>query len=122
LRAEPDQDLLGKRLASEIALASVIEKALLLQRTILAGRKEPNIAANSLAQNSISAESTHLQEEIDSLKSELELRRMLASNSPLSIIQRETGRADASRRVIQSDPERNRLQGAESPAALRRLP
>lgn len=122
LRAEPDQDLLGKRLSSEIALVSVIEKALLLQRTILAGRKEPNIAANSLAQNSISAESTHLQEEIDSLKSELELRRMLASNSPLSIIQRETGRADASRRIIQNDAERNRLQEAESPAALRRLP
>jgi integrating conjugative element protein (TIGR03755 family) len=33
LRDEPDQDLLGKRLASEAALSSVLEKALLLQRT-----------------------------------------------------------------------------------------
>ncbi|NUP86547.1 MAG: integrating conjugative element protein, partial [Burkholderiaceae bacterium] len=50
LRDEPDQDLLARRLASEVALASVLEKALLLQRTLLTGRKEPNVAANELAQ------------------------------------------------------------------------
>src|SRR5690606_35692306 len=50
LRDEPDQDILARRLASEIALASVLEKALLLQRTLLTGRKEPNVAANELAQ------------------------------------------------------------------------
>ncbi|MCO2105902.1 integrating conjugative element protein, partial [Pseudomonas aeruginosa] len=33
LRDEPDQHLLSQRLASEVALASVLEKALLLQRT-----------------------------------------------------------------------------------------
>ena len=35
LRDEPDQDLLARRLASEVALSSVLEKALLLQRTLL---------------------------------------------------------------------------------------
>src|SRR5690606_24949624 len=35
LRDEPDQDILARRLASEVALASVLEKALLLQRTLL---------------------------------------------------------------------------------------
>ncbi|MFX6036041.1 integrating conjugative element protein, partial [Acinetobacter baumannii] len=49
LRDEPDQDLLARRLASEVALSSVLEKALLLQRTLLTGKKEPNVAANELA-------------------------------------------------------------------------
>ncbi|MFU7548250.1 integrating conjugative element protein, partial [Pseudomonas paraeruginosa] len=44
LRDEPDQDLLARRLASEVALSSVLEKALLLQRTLLTGKKEPNVA------------------------------------------------------------------------------
>src|SRR5690606_38707137 len=53
LRDEPDQDILARRLASEIALSSVLEKALLLQRTLLAGRKEPNVAANQLARDAV---------------------------------------------------------------------
>lgn len=120
LRDEPDQDLLGKRLASEAALASVLEKALLLQRTMLTGRKEPNVAANQLAQDAISHESALLQEEINNLKTDLELRRMLTANSPLAIIQRESGRSDASRRILQTDPERNRLDQIERPSTTRR--
>ncbi len=113
LRDEPDQDVLGKRLASEAALSSVLEKALLLQRTLLTGRKEPNVAANELAQMAIGREGALLQEEIVNLKTELELRRMLNGNSPLTIIQREETRSDASRGIPQSDPERNRLDQVE---------
>jgi integrating conjugative element protein (TIGR03755 family) len=113
LRDEPDQDVLGRRLASEAALSSVLEKALLLQRTLLTGRKEPNVAANELAQSAIGRESALLQEEIVNLKTELELRRMLNGNSPLTIIQREETRSDASRGIPQGDPERNRLDQVE---------
>lgn len=113
LRDEPDQDVLGKRLASEAALSSVLEKALLLQRTLLTGRKEPNVTANELAQTAIGRESALLQEEIVNLKTELELRRMLNGNSPLTIIQREETRSDASRGIPQNDPERNRLDQVE---------
>lgn len=120
LRDEPDQDVLGKRLASEAALSSVLEKALLLQRTLLAGRKEPNVAANELAQNAIGRESKLLQEEIGNLKTELELRRMLTGNSPLAIIQRGSGRSDASRGILQGDPARNRLDQIQRPDATRR--
>jgi integrating conjugative element protein (TIGR03755 family) len=113
LRDEPDQDMLGKRLASEAALSSVLEKALLLQRTLLTGRKEPNVAANELAQHAIARESGLLQEEIGNLKTELELRRMLNGNAPLAIMQREETRSDASRGVPLTDPERNRLDQIE---------
>ena len=71
LRDEPDQDLLARRLASEVALSSVLEKALLLQRTLLTGKKEPNVAANQLAVEAVNHESDTLDQEIRNLKTEL---------------------------------------------------
>lgn len=116
LRDEPDQDILARRLASEIALASVLEKALLLQRTLLAGRKEPNVAANELAQKAVDRESDLLEREIRNLTTELELRRTLANNAPMAIIQRHDRRAAGSRGVYEGDSVRNRLDQLQAPS------
>ncbi|WP_445744621.1 integrating conjugative element protein [Pectobacterium parmentieri] len=115
LRDEPDQDILARRLASEVALASVLEKALLLQRTLLTGRKEPNVAANQLAVAAVDQESNTLDREILNLKTELELRRELANNSPMAIIQRHSARAAGSRGIYEGDPEPNRLDQLQRP-------
>lgn len=115
LRDEQDQDLLAKRLASEVALSSVLEKALTLQRTLLAGRGEPNVAANHLAQEAVSQENDILEREIGNLKSELELRHELAANSPMAIIQRRGSRGDASRGTFQGDTDRDRLDEIQKP-------
>lgn len=115
LRDEPDQDLLGQRLASEVALSSVLEKALLLQRTLLTGRQEPNIAANELAQQAVAQESDLLTLEIQNLKTELELRRTLLANAPSEILRRSQSRAEGSRGVYQGDPVRNRVEQIERP-------
>ncbi|NPY25310.1 integrating conjugative element protein, partial [Pseudomonas aeruginosa] len=109
LRDEPDQDLLARRLASEVALSSVLEKALLLQRTLLTGKKEPNVAANELAVQAVNYESDTLDREIRNLKTELELRRELANNSPMAIIQRHGTRAAGSRGIYEGDPVPDRL-------------
>ena len=109
LRDEPDQHVLAQRLASEVALASVLEKALLLQRTLLTGRKEPNVAANQLATAAVDQESDSLDREISNLKTELELRRTLANNSPMAIIQRHGTRAAGSRGIYEGDPVPDRL-------------
>jgi len=117
LREEPDLDLLAKRLASEVALSSVIEKALLLQRTMLTGSKEPNIAANELAQSAVSSEMHVLAQEISNLKTELELRQNLANNSAASIIERSRLRAESSRGIYVSDPDKNRFDSVSKPVA-----
>lgn len=109
LRDEPDQNLLARRLASEVALASVLEKALLLQRTLLTGSKEPNVAANQLAVSAVEQESSTLDREILNLRTELELRRELTGNSPMAIIQRHSTRAAGSRGVYEGDPVPDRL-------------
>ena len=115
LRDEPDQDVLGQRLASEAALSSVLEKALLLQRTLLTGKKEPNVAANELAVQAVDQENSALEQEINNLKTELELRRTLAGNSAMAIIQRHSTRAAGSRGVFEGDTTRDRLREVQKP-------
>jgi integrating conjugative element protein (TIGR03755 family) len=115
LKDEPDQELLAQRLASEVAVSSVLEKALLLQRTLIAGTKEPNVSANEIATSAVRTESQNLTLEIDNLKTELELRRSLASNSATAIIARHKERKDNSRAIYQGDTEMNRLDDAQKP-------
>lgn len=118
LRDEPDLDLMVTRLASEVALASVMEKALLLQRMLLTGSKEPNVAANELAQQSVNGKSDVLDREINNLRAELELRRTLANNTATAVLERYRSRSESSRGIYYGDPDRNRLdliQEAENP-------
>jgi integrating conjugative element protein (TIGR03755 family) len=116
LRNEPDLDLMVTRLASEVALASVLEKALLLQRLLLAGSKEPNVAANDLAQQSVATERGVLEQEISNLKTELELRQQLAHNTATAILERYRMRSESSRGIYEGDPERDRLSEIQKPA------
>ncbi len=122
LRDEPDQDVLGNRLASEAALASVLEKALLLQRTLLTGKKEPNVAANELAVQAVDQENSALEQEINNLKTELELRRELAGNSAMTIIQRQSTRASGSRGIYEGDTTRDRLDQIQRPRSGSGIP
>ncbi|AMB86004.1 conjugal transfer protein [Pseudomonas agarici] len=119
LKDERDQDVLARRLASEVALSDVLEKALVLQRTLLAGSKEPNVAANDLAVQAVNQQSSSLQQEIGNLKIELDMRQQLAKNSPMTIIERGKARAENSRGVFQGDPETDRLNQLQSPAKNR---
>lgn len=109
LRNEPDLDLMVNRLASEVALASVMEKALLLQRIMLTGSKEPNVSSNDLAQQALTKENSVLEQEINNLKSELELRQQLANNSATAILERYRVRSESSRTIYDGDAEPNRL-------------
>lgn len=116
LRDEPDQTVLTQRLASEVALSSVLEKALLLQRTLLTGSKEPNVAANQLAQQAIGQDNDTLEREITNLKTELDLRRELAGNATAWILERQHARGEGSRRIFQGDTVPNRLDQLQKPA------
>ncbi|MCL2876742.1 MAG: integrating conjugative element protein [Betaproteobacteria bacterium] len=115
LRDEPDQDALGKRLASEVALSSTLEKALLLERMLRAGKKEPNVSANEMAMQAVDQEIQTLTQEIASLKAELELRHSLTGNAALAIVQRKAARAAASGGVFEGDTTRDRVKQIERP-------
>lgn len=114
LRDDPDQDLLARRLASETALSSVLDKALLLLRTLLAGSHEPNIASAEPAQTALTKNIDTLEREIRLLQTELQVRQMLATNTASLVLDRHAGGADASRTVEQGDPEPGRLNDADA--------
>lgn len=121
LRDERDQDVLARRLASDVSLMDVLSKALLLQRLMFAGAKEPNVAANGLATQAVDQQTSLLQQEISNLKTELELRRELASNSPMRVIERGQQRASGSSGVFESAPDADRLDRLQAPCRRRQV-
>lgn len=96
LRDEPDASLLQQRLSGEMALARVMEQALMARRTLLAGAREPYIAAEKEAQIQLNQTTQQLDQELNQLRLELEMRRMLADNASTSVLTRKTLR-DATR-------------------------
>ncbi|EKT4483375.1 integrating conjugative element protein [Pseudomonas putida] len=113
LRDDPDQNLLARRLASETALSSVIYKAMLLQRTLLAGSREPNVASAQPANTALNNNLETLEREIRLLQTELQVRQALATNTASLVLDRHAGGADASRIIDQRDPRPDRLQRAD---------
>ncbi|POF88758.1 integrating conjugative element protein [Pseudomonas putida] len=113
LRDDPDQNLLARRLASETALSSVIYKAMLLQRTLLAGSREPNVASAQPATTALNSNVETLEREIRLLQTELQVRQALATNTASLVLDRHAGGADASRNIDQRDPRPDRLQRAD---------
>ena len=63
----------------------------------------------------VSQQKSSLQEEIDNLRIELDLRQQLANNSPMTIIARGKARTENSRGVFQGDPETDRLNQLQTP-------
>ena len=114
LRDDPEQDLLTRRLASETALSSVIDQALQLLRTLLAGSHEPNIASAEPAQSALGRNIDALEREIRLLQTELQVRQMLATNPASLALDRHAGGAEASRSLEQGDPEPDRLDKADA--------
>ncbi|EBM5747142.1 integrating conjugative element protein [Salmonella enterica] len=88
LRDEPDVAVLVQRLSGEMALARVMEQALMARRTLLAGAREPNIAAEKEAQAQLNQTTLQLDQELNQLRLELEMRRMLADNASTSVLTR----------------------------------
>ena len=115
LRDDPDQHLLARRLASETALSSVLGKALLLLRTLLAGSHEPNVASAEPAQTALAKNIDTLEREIRLLQTELQVRQVLATNTASLVLDRHAGGAEASRTVDQGDPDPGRLGDADAP-------
>ncbi|MDH4711291.1 integrating conjugative element protein, partial [Pseudomonas aeruginosa] len=74
------------------------------------------VAANGLATQAVDQQTSLLQQEISNLKTELELRRELASNSPMRVIERGQQRASGSSGVFESAPDADRLDRLQEPA------
>lgn len=108
LRDDPDAGVLTERLAGELALSRVTEQALMARRTLLAGMREPNIASEKEAQDSLSKTTTQLDEELTQLKLELDFRHELTGNAANQILQRKHQRDELQGQAVEVPDDSDR--------------
>lgn len=100
LRNDPHGNLLTHRLAVEMATARTLTKAMWARRMLLAGASDPGIANNETGMQALDRRLAALDRDIDTLKSEMEIRQSLASNAASVALDRATRRA-----AVSSDSE-----------------
>jgi integrating conjugative element protein (TIGR03755 family) len=111
---EAERLILMDRLASEIALARSMEKALLARDLLGAGLQEPNIAANEVARSEVGDAKQRLSDEIDNILFEQRVRKEVFSQTAAAIGQRNTLRntaGDASQALQQGSSESGIING-----------
>ena len=86
LREVDPHGIYAERLAEEIALARVIEKALLTRRLLLTGSSEPNIQSAGPASEAVAGAVQRLEAEIDRLIFDYQVRRSLVSDTSVELL------------------------------------
>ncbi|WP_299316878.1 integrating conjugative element protein [uncultured Halomonas sp.] len=81
LRSDPEASLLIHRLSGEMALARTLTKALWARRLLLAGSSDPGIADNEQGMSALDRKLVALDRDIESLRSEMEIRQALGNSA-----------------------------------------
>ncbi|HIA8027799.1 TPA: integrating conjugative element protein, partial [Escherichia coli] len=115
LRRDPDNMSLTSRLAGELAMAHTVETALVMRRMLLTGMSEPYAAAEDAAIQEGDRRIAALDREIMALKNEMELKRDLARNSVLTIIERDNERVGSNPMIQPADNTDSRVRALETP-------
>ena len=94
LREEKDEEqaALISRVAGEMALSRTMERAMIARRALLAGMKEPNIASTSIAEDSLQDFVSELEQEIENLLFEMDVRKRVAGNTVSYLLMRTKAR------------------------------
>ena len=77
----------AERLAEEIALARVVEKALQSRRLLLTGATEPNIQNSGPANEALITAVGRLEQEIDRIIFDYQMRRSLVSDTSVALLE-----------------------------------
>lgn len=120
LQRDPDKAALSARLAGELAMAETVETALLMRRMLVTGMSEPNAAAQSEALAEGERRIAALDREINALKNEMQLKRELAHNAVLTIIERDTYRIQSNPQKQTPDSTDARFRQLDNPGSPRR--
>ena len=117
LQRDPDNTALTVRLASELAMSDTVETALLMRRMLTTGMSEPNAQDQPIALEDGVRRIDALDREIMALKNEMDLKRELARNSVLTIIERDNERVGTNPMIQQTDNADSRFQKLDTPDA-----
>ena len=75
------------RIAEEIALARILDKALLVRRLLIKGLSEPNIQISGPARDDVSEAIKRLDAEIDRIVFEFKTRRAIVGETAIELLQ-----------------------------------
>ena len=107
LREVDQHGIYTERLAEEIALARVVERALQARRLLLTGATEPNVQNSGPANEALSTAIGRLEQEIDRSIFDYRMRRSLVSNTSVALLEayeRTRVPTVAPREIIPSNP------------------
>jgi integrating conjugative element protein (TIGR03755 family) len=102
-----EQGIVVGRMASEIAQARTIDKALLIRRILLTGKKVPEVAAYTVATKTVETAIGELEKEIENLLFETRVRREVVSTTARVVLERDEdqrARSVTQTRVTPKDP------------------
>jgi len=103
-----EQPVTISRLSGEIAMARVLDEALLARQLLITGKQEPNIMASGLANTVIDPAIKRLDEAIENVMFESKLRQTVVSSTVLKIIDHDEAnlkRSAATPTSTDSDPK-----------------
>ena len=112
LREENDheRDILITRISTEMALSRTMERAMIARRALLSGMREPNIANLTIAQDELAPFLADLEQEIENLLFEMEVRDRVASNTAAQLLIRNRVRSRVP--IAETPPVSNFEDGA----------
>ncbi|HAG5565828.1 TPA: integrating conjugative element protein [Salmonella enterica] len=113
LRRDPDKTALTQRLAGELAMADTMELALTMRRMLITGQGEPNAGNFPKAQEIGNQSVDQLDREIGMLQTEMAVRKSIANNAMLTVIERDQQRTQANPATQTPDNTDVRVQGLE---------
>lgn len=101
-----ERSILASRLASEIAIARVMEKALIARDLINAGAQDPYLTAAEEAQKEVEYSKRRLNEELENVVFETELRKKVLTNTALVATERGKRRDYDAKSGVIAEPNR----------------
>lgn len=110
IRQEDRPGPIIERLSAELAMSRTMERAMMVRRALLAGMKEPNIANNEVAQEALNETVNELNSDIENMVFELEVNRLLASNTTVQLLARARVRQHAP--IVEPLPSNDIREGA----------
>jgi len=100
-----EKTIMLNKLASDIAIAKILEQALMLRRVLHTGKNEPNVSANTQATKIVNTSIDELNKEIENMFFEAEMRKKISTSTVQMVLARKRARDNnvtgAQRTVIQ---------------------
>ncbi|MBL4262800.1 integrating conjugative element protein [Vibrio fluvialis] len=97
------QDSLAEKLAEEVATTNVVEQLIAARQILIAGKRDAYVSDNKQAVEIIDERTRLIQEEMELIKQDIELRNATKQSVALMLLNRQSSRSETPRSGMSSD-------------------